>query len=76
MIRWQSSNVPSTAMQCTFGSGTVVICSSWRRLVRPSGNRMKTRTFDFPRSAAIAALPVSPLVAPRTFRVSPERPSS
>ncbi|OQB98390.1 MAG: hypothetical protein BWX79_03327 [Alphaproteobacteria bacterium ADurb.Bin100] len=44
--------------------------------MRPLGLVMKTRTPFLPRIAYSAALPVSPLVAPRMLSCSPRRPSS
>ena len=73
MIRWQSSNVPSMARLNTFGSSTAVICFSWSGATRPCGCIMKMRMRSRPRTPWIAALPVSPLVAPRMFRRVPRR---
>ena len=44
--------------------------------MRPSGLVMKTRTPFLPRMAYSAALPVSPLVAPKILSSSPRRASS
>ena len=44
--------------------------------MRPYGEVMNTRTPCLPRMAYSAALPVSPLVAPRMLSSSPRRPSS
>ena len=44
--------------------------------MRPAGEVMKTRTLFLPRSAYSAALPVSPLVAPRMLSASLRRASS
>ena len=81
---WQSSNVPSTATVWTFGDSTVVICRRWTSLTRPCGYRITMSTFAQFFTPSIAALPVSPLVAPtiitRSLRavriVSNKRPSS
>ncbi len=50
-----------------FGSSSAYICARWNGLMRPWGESMKTFTRALPFSACSAALPVSPLVAPRTF---------
>ena len=44
--------------------------------MRPCGLSMKTRTPCLPRMAYSAALPVSPVVAPRMLSSSPRRASS
>jgi hypothetical protein len=63
-MSWQSSKVPSRAMQWTFGASTVVIWRRWTSDTRPFGNRMKTSIDGRSRQASIAAEPVSPEVAP------------
>ena len=73
---WQSSNVPSTATLCTFGSSTVVICRRWTSLTRPAGCNTTMSRFALPTHAAIAAEPVSPDVATTIVRRSPRRSSS
>ena len=61
---WQSSKLPATARLVTFGASTVVICRRCTGETRPSGCSIVMRARESPATAAIAALPVSPLVAP------------
>ena len=67
-IAWASSKLPSIAMLCTFGAMMVVIWRRWTSLTRPLGWSMKISTRSRPATALIAALPVSPLVAPTIVR--------
>ena len=60
----QSSKVPWMAILCTLRSRTVVICASGMGETRLCGCRINTLTSFFPRRPYIAALPVSPEVAP------------
>ena len=48
IFTWQLSKVPFTAMLCTLGSVTVVICASWMGDTRPFGCNMNIDTFFFP----------------------------
>ena len=73
MMRWQSSKVPSTARLNTLGSSTEVICFSCSGATRPCGCIMKMLIRSRPRTPWMAALPVSPLVAPRMFRLRSAR---
>ena len=73
---WQSSNTPSIAMLWMFSSIKLNICACWKGLMRPCGLVMKTRTPRLPRMAYSAALPVSPLVAPKILSSSPRRANS
>ncbi len=73
---WASSKSPSIASAWQFVSTAVVICRRCTSLTRPCGNRMNTSTFGRPRNASIAALPVSPLVAPTMVIRSPVRASA
>ena len=66
-IAWASSNVPSIAIGNTLDAPVQVICLSCNGDILPSGYNMKIFTPFFPRSPFMAALPVSPLVAPNTF---------
>jgi hypothetical protein len=75
-MSWQSSNTPVMAMLWMFSSCRLNICACWNGLMRPSGEVMKTRTPFLPRIAYSAALPVSPLVAPRMLSSAPRRASS
>ena len=75
-MSWQSSNTPSTAMLWMLASCRLNICACWNGLMRPCGLSMNTLMPCLPRIAYSAALPVSPLVAPRMLSVSPRRPSS
>ena len=72
-MSWQSSNTPAIAMLWMFASCRLNICACWNGLMRPSGEVMKTRTPFLPRIAYSAALPVSPLVAPRMLSSSRRR---
>ncbi|OHB33740.1 MAG: hypothetical protein A2882_05475 [Phenylobacterium sp. RIFCSPHIGHO2_01_FULL_70_10] len=64
-MAWQSSKVPWTDTQRTFGSAAVVMKRRWTSEMRPSGNSTQTRTWSRPRKASTAAPPVSPEVAQR-----------
>ena len=75
MIRCPSSNVPSSAMLNTLASSTEVICFSCSGETRPFGCMMKMLMRSRPAAPWIAALPVSPLVAPTMFRRPFSRPS-
>ena len=61
---WQSSKVPWIERLNTLSASTDVICRRWTSDVRPWGWRMKILARERPRMASIAALPVSPEVAP------------
>jgi hypothetical protein len=75
-MSWQSSNTPSMAMLKMLSSSRLNICACWNGLMRPLGLVMNTRTPFLPRMAYSAALPVSPLVAPKMLSCSPRRASS
>lgn len=75
-MRWQSSKSPSTAMQCTLASATVVICRCWMADGPPFGNMTKHSTPGCPDSPWIALDPVSPDVAASTVILSPDLPST
>ena len=64
------------AMLWMFSSIRLNICACWNGLMRPAGLVMNTDTPRLPRIAYSAALPVSPLVAPRMLSVWPRRASS
>ena len=75
-MSWQSSNTPSMAMLWMFSSIRLNICACWKALMRPCGLSMNTRTPRLPRMAYSAALPVSPLVAPKMLSCAPRRANS
>ena len=68
---WQVSKSPSIARLRTLSDSTVVICRRCTKLVRPCGCRMTMSMRARSRQASIAALPVSPLVAPTMVMRSP-----
>ena len=54
-----------------FASASEYICADWNGLIRPFGESMNTFIARLPRSAYSADDPVSPEVAPSTFKVAP-----
>src|SRR5882672_5225883 len=68
-MSWQSSNMPSIARLKMFASLRENICARWNGVIFPCGESMKTLMRALPLSACSAAEPVSPLVAPSTFRL-------
>jgi hypothetical protein len=73
---WQSSKSPWTAMLRMFEESTVVICRRCTSLVRPSGCRITMSMAARSRHASMAALPVSPEVAPTMVTRSPRLAST
>ena len=69
-VRWQSSNLPSTATVVTLPP-MVVICLRWRSETSLIGNSTTTRMRWRPAKAWATALAVSPEVAVRMTRSSP-----
>ena len=62
--------ITSIAIQSTFSSNIDVICRSWISDTLPLGYIIKQLTFFLPLNPYIAALPVSPDVAPRIVILS------